>query len=254
MKTSSTCRCNPGYSLVLLPPRLPGLIDDKTPQDGRADGGAGEAAGRSVCACDFDSDFHATASESSSQILAQNEVTFELSFVKPVRVTVSAGEGVYAYAPVEIQISNLTGTPVPDGILTVNCDASSWGICHVGIPKIAFGPNDESEHATGGEPQAADNSTNPGMTMMILCWRTCSRSMRELGQMQPKQLNSYAYVVACAGSETEDTPGAQARMWATVTDELLRSNRHLLQNVATGTLSRWWGCCCLSSRQQASCF
>jgi hypothetical protein len=234
MKPSSNCGCNPGYSLVLLPLRLPWLIDDKAPQDGRADGGADVAAGRSVCACNFDSDFHATASESSSQISAQNEVTFELTFVKPVR---GAGEGVHAYAPVEIQISNLTGTQVPDGILTVNCDATSWGICHVGIPKIAFGPKDESEHATGGESLAADNSTNPGMGM-ISCWRMCFGSMRELWQVQPKQLSSYAYVFACTGSETENTPEAQARMWATVTDELLQSKRRLLQNVATGTLSR----------------
>jgi len=156
---------------VPLRPPLPWLIDERNPQGGGDDVGRDQDVDPRVCACNFNSEFSATASESSSEISAQNDITFELSFTKPVRGAAPlGGDESHSYAPVEIQISNLTGIPVPDGILTIKCVASSWGMCHVGIPNVAFGPPKEPDDTTQGESQDVDNSTDAGMDMNLCGW------------------------------------------------------------------------------------
>ena len=69
--------------------------------------------------------------------------------------------------------------------------------------------------------------------------------MHELFRVPAEECTSNSFWVTCAGSGMEVTPETEARMWATVTDKLLRSmatenewrfpSRHLLQEDVTGT-------------------
>jgi len=75
--------------------------------------------------------------------------------------------------------------------------------------------------------------------------RSSAKAQLSFSECQTKNSPLTLSKITCAGSETEATPEAEARMWATVTDKLLRSmatenewrfpSRHLLQEDVTGT-------------------
>ena len=119
-RCSAECRCNPGYRSV-----SPGL-----------------------CTCNFESDFYASARETTQEMSSLNNISVEIFFAKFVRGAVTTGGAnsdnlKRGRLPVEVEISNLTGSIQATGVVDISCESEGWTQCQVGIPNIVYTPKSE---------------------------------------------------------------------------------------------------------------
>ena len=122
-RCSAECRCNPGYRSV-----SPGL-----------------------CTCNFESDFYASARETTQEMSSLNNISVEIFFAKFVRGAVTTGGAnsdnlKRGRLPVEVEISNLTGSIQATGVVDVSCESEGWTQCQVGIPNIVYTPKNYVLH------------------------------------------------------------------------------------------------------------
>ena len=103
---SSSCACSLGFSL--------------------------SASG--TCLCFSTPGFSVVVAESNKVVRGPNEITVQLTFADTVYgLTQAGGSDPFLAAPVIISVSNLTGSPTPDGILTLSTCAGPWATCGLGL-------------------------------------------------------------------------------------------------------------------------